>query len=238
MPGDSSPRGRQIPERRRTGIPPGHVKKVVDKLNKSLDGISQRQFEQRQQELAASETTDKIIETFVLSFVNDKPEISRQIIGRISVLSPDLQTKFKETIQTEEVKQIIETNREIQENGLLKKKELNVLTLKISVGLLIGKIIRELKGEAVKITDSKEKASQNEKILELEAALGLLTTQIENIGKLSESKDNKSETPADEEEFKQLMESQTAEEGEDLAKKYMKYKLKYLKLKNELKNRS
>jgi len=238
MPGDSSPRGQRRPERRRTGITQGQVKEGVKKFNESPDGISQRQFQQSRQELAASETTDEIIESFVLSFVNDKPEISRQIIGRISVLSPELQTKFKETIKTEEVKQIIETNREIQENGLLKKKELNVLTLKISVGLLIGKIIRELKGEAVKITDSKEKASQNEKILELEAALGLLTTQIENIGKLSESKDNESETLASEEELKQLISSQIADEGEKLNKKYMKYKLKYLKLKNELKNRS
>lgn len=168
--------------------------------------------------LVPSET----IKAAVSKFIESGTPGYDSIISLLGSLNQRTQGLFLMSVEEnkERLQQIIETKEELENLGTINQgrmDKLNADLLKIIMQLLMKKIKEETPNTDVGIK------AKEEQVAKLQKTIDLLTDLFGKVGTLSDNeRDSQSGS-------KELVPA---------TKKYMKYKLKYLKLKNELKNRS
>ena len=165
-----------------------------------------------------------MIEAAVSKFIESGTPGYDSIISSLGLLNQRTQELFLESVEEnkERLQQIIKTKEELENLGTINQGRMDKLIanlFKITMQLLMKKI----KEETPK-TDDGIKAKE-EQVAKLQKTIDLLTDLFGEVGTLS---DNERDLQSRSKELVPAKEK----------RKYMKYKLKYLKLKNELKNRS
>ena len=174
------------------------------------------------------------LETELEPYIN--PEDFTKFMREIEGLDPEIIQKLIEIMISEKKKleEIKKLNEEISKNGLL-GEDIVYDTFNIQSNMILNK----LRGEIITSLEEKIKELNTEKIviereLETKEAKGASPDETQELRKTLKKSTEAIELLKTQ--IKQM--SGISSDSERERRKYMKYKLKYLKLKNELKNRS